>query len=368
MRVVLILDWFLYYTVELANALADHHDIMLVTRDHNYEISSVEESIPLDDFLDECLDKRIKREKLRYSWGDRRNFREIGRVYREVQRFRPDVIHLQENKDWRILCLVEKWGFSRTVLTVHDVVAHPGHGRQLVRMLKRWPRQRARKIIIHGKYLKKHFVALTGRKYEDVHVIPHGAFSIYKKWDVEPVQEEPHTILFLGRIVKYKGLEVLIEAQPAITKDIPDAKIIIAGKGQDFTPYRELIKDESRFEIHNRFIANQEIPRFFRRASLVVLPYTEASQSGIIPIAYVFGKPVVVTDVGSIPEVVDEEKTGYIVPPNDPQKLAQAIIKVLKDPELRQTMGHNAAIKASTDLSWEMVAQKTTEVYSIIKG
>jgi glycosyltransferase involved in cell wall biosynthesis len=360
------LDWFLYYTVELANALVENHELLLVTRDHNYEISSTDKPTELDDFLDECLDKRIKREKLRFGWGDRRNLREAKRIYRKIQEFRPDIIHLQENKDWRIIHLAKKLGLHRTVLTIHDVVAHPGHIRQLVRYFKRLPRKKARKIIVHGDYLKKQFVAGSKRKYEDIHIIPHGAFSIYKKWDDVSVSEEKNTILFFGRIFEYKGIDILIKAQPKVTSHIPDAKIIIAGRGEEFSKYQDLIQDESRFEIHNRFIANEEIPKFFRRASLVVLPYTEASQSGIIPIAYVFGKPVVVTDVGSIPEVVDVGKTGFIVPPKDPEALAEAIVKILSDPVLKQKMEHNALEKAATDLSWKTVAKKTTEVYAMI--
>jgi glycosyltransferase involved in cell wall biosynthesis len=366
MRVTLIIDWFMYYTVELANALAEDHDIQLVTRDHNYEISGKNNPVTLDDFLDECLNPKIKRERLRYGWGDRRNLGEIRGVYRKVQEFRPDVVHVQENKDWRIIRLTHMLGFHRSVLTIHDVVAHPGHPRNLSRYLKFILRKRVKKIIVHGDFLKKQLVAGSKRPYEDIHVIPHGAFSIYKKWDDENIEEEENTILFFGRIFEYKGLDVLIKAQPEIEERVPGAKIVIAGRGEDFSRYENLIQDKSRFEIHNRFIPNEEIPRFFRKASLVVLPYTEASQSGIIPIAYVFGKPVVVTDVGSIPEVVDEGKTGFVVPPNDSRKLAGAISKILIDPELKRTMGQNATHKATTDLSWKMVAKKTAEVYSQI--
>jgi glycosyltransferase involved in cell wall biosynthesis len=93
------------------------------------------------------------------------------------------------------------------------------------------------------------------------------------------------------------------------------------------------------------------------------LPYIEASQSGVIPTAYGFKKPVVVTSAGSIPEIVDDGITGFIVPPKDVNALAEAIIKLLKDRELRRKMGENAYKKLKKDLSWDNIAEKTIQVY-----
>jgi glycosyltransferase involved in cell wall biosynthesis len=101
----------------------------------------------------------------------------------------------------------------------------------------------------------------------------------------------------------------------------------------------------------------------FQRASVVVLPYTDASQSGVVPLAYAFGKPVVVTDVGSLPEVVDDAETGYIVPPKDPTRLGDAIIDLLKNKEKRKTMGEKAYRKGEEELSWGRIALRTVEVY-----
>jgi len=363
MRILLMIDWFLYYTVELANALVQDHQVMLVTRDHNFEISSPDKPVDLDTFLDEVLDKRIVREKLRYRRRSPKNVSEVPRVLRSIRAFSPDVVHIQENKDWRITWIANKLGFRKTVLTVHDVAAHPGHRRQLQGYISWIPRFRAARVIVHGEFLKGFLSSRFKIQRSRIHVVPHGAFSIYNKWDDGNIREEENTVLFFGRIMKYKGLDVLIKSFPLIASEIPDIKIIIAGRGNDFSMYESMMEDRSRFEVHHRFIANVEVPKFFRRASLVVLPYTEASQSGIIPIAYSFGKPVVVTDVGSIPEVVEEGKTGLVIPPGNPEALARAIVSLLKDPKRRREMALRAKNKAETDLSWKTVARKTAEVY-----
>ena len=118
-----------------------------------------------------------------------------------------------------------------------------------------------------------------------------------------------------------------------------------------------------RFEVHNEFVSRDLSADLFRRASVVVLPYTEASQSGVLAFAYTFGKPVVVTDVGSLPEVVDEGETGLVVPPKDTQALAEAVVSVLSNPEKRRAMGEKAYLKATTDLSWDRIAEQTMGVY-----
>lgn len=101
----------------------------------------------------------------------------------------------------------------------------------------------------------------------------------------------------------------------------------------------------------------------FQRSSVVVLPYVEAAQSGVVPTAYGFGRPVVVTTVGGIPEQVDDGVTGLIVPPRDARALADAVIKIMKDEKLRREMGRNASRKLERDFAWDDIAAETVEIY-----
>src|SRR5438552_16759897 len=94
------------------------------------------------------------------------------------------------------------------------------------------------------------------------------------------------TVLFFGRIWEYKGLEYLIRAEPLITAEVPEARIVIAGEGEDFGRYRLLMDHPEHFVVYNEYIPDQQRSELFRQASLVVLPYIEASQSGVIPLAY----------------------------------------------------------------------------------
>ena len=160
-----------------------------------------------------------------------------------------------------------------------------------------------------------------------------------RKWHPRRVHNAAPQILFFGRIWKYKGLEYLIRAQPMITAAFPEARIVIAGAGEDFEPYRRQMAHPDRFIIRNHFIEPAERDELFRQASIVVLPYIEATQSGVVPLAYACAKPVIATRTGALSEAVEDGRTGLLVPPADSAALARAVIELLGDPARRQVMG-----------------------------
>jgi glycosyltransferase involved in cell wall biosynthesis len=364
MRIALLIDWHLYYTIQLANALSKNHQVFLVTRDHNYEVSSSESSIALNDFINNILDRGVRRESLRYAQSSLKNIFELIRIYKKIRAFNPEIVHVQDNTDWRILILAKLLGFDKMVLTIHDVFVHPGDSTPIMNIFRSIFIRKAKKIIVHGEFLRTQLLSIFQTFERKIYVVPHGVYTIYREWDDESIKEETHTILFFGRISKYKGIGILVEAEPLISKEIPEVKIILAGRGKGLENYTDQIVNKDRFEIINTFIANKDVPRFFRRAAVVVLPYLEASQSGVVLLAYAFGKPVVVTRVGSIPEIVEHGKTGFIVSPKSPEELARAIMALLKNEYLRKEMSRNVILKASTELSWETIAQKTLEIYT----
>lgn len=172
--------------------------------------------------------------------------------------------------------------------------------------------------------------------------IPLGPRMTAVKWLCEDVVEQPGTILFFGRADSHKGLEYLIRAQPLITRQVPSARILIVAHGDELVRCRALIEDESIFEIHEGIVSNEAMAHFFARASLVALPYLSASTSGVLLTAYGFGKPVVATSVGCLPEYVDDGFTGLLVPPSRVEPFANALIRLLLDDDLRRRMGSNA--------------------------
>jgi len=117
-----------------------------------------------------------------------------------------------------------------------------------------------------------------------------------------------------------------------------------------------------RFIVHNEYISEERAAEYFQRASVVVLPYIEASQSGVIPMAYSAGKPVVATTVGGLPEMVDDGYTGYLVSPGR-STAAEALTRLLLDKPLCRQMGMNGKRKIEAECSPSLIAEKTMEVY-----
>ena len=104
--------------------------------------------------------------------------------------------------------------------------------------------------------------------------------------------------------------------------------------------YFDMMTDPDKFIVHNRWISDEERAAAFQQTRVVVLPYVEATQSGVVPIAYANSKPVVATRTGGLPDVVDDGKTGILVEPRDEVALANAVIKLLKDTKLCDSMGN----------------------------
>jgi len=142
-------------------------------------------------------------------------------------------------------------------------------------------------------------------------------------------------ILFFGYVRRYKGLMNLLEAFPAIKQGVPHAHLLLVGEYYDDPkPYRDAIQRlglAANVTEVAEYVANEDVHLYFEAANVAVLPYNGATQSGILSIAYGFSKPVIVTDVGGLAELVDDVRTGFIVPPHDTGKLGEAVVRYFKE-------------------------------------
>ena len=355
MRVMCLSFWFFDYMVQLSNSLSKKETVILMLPKDmpNEHIDTLDENVNL------YLFKQAKH--LYYPT----NLLKFYEIIKQINILKPDVIHLQAGMN-PFLCfappVLKKYPL---VTTLHDPKPHLGEESLLKKITKYCVRKYSDQIIVHGKKLKEIMIEEYNLPCNKVNSIPIGEHEVtpFKKYERKDRWEDGNLILFFGRIWEYKGLEYLIRAEPLITEQVPDAKIIIAGTGEDFKKYDKMMMNRDNFIVYNRYIPYKEGAELFQRCSLVALPYIDASQSGVIPTAYSFKKPVVVTDVGAIPEIVDNGITGFIVPPKNPEALADAIVKLLKDNNLRKQMGENAYKKLKTDLSWDKIAEKTIRVY-----
>jgi alpha-maltose-1-phosphate synthase len=345
------------YTSQLASALSKTDEVVVILGDYLFERSHYDDTSASRFYFVKTSPSYFF---MFFKLMNPMTYLNLNRI---IQKEKPEVIHVVFEDLILSFLLLFLRNRYRIVITEHDPQLHDGEPlliRTSFYLSRILSRNLSDAIIVHGQNLK---IYLKGKKIPEkkIFVIPHGDFSYYKKYSTAK-KEEKNTILFFGLIRDYKGLQFLMNSEPLIAASVPDIKIIIAGEG-DFSKYYALIKNPVHFEIHNRYIHDSEVSEFFSRSALIVLPYTNASQSGIIPIAYAFQKPVVVTNVGSITEVVEQGKTGLIVPPKDSVALANAIITLLLNDTLRREMGSNAYRKMQDELSWEQIAQETMKIY-----
>ncbi|MGC8596141.1 MAG: glycosyltransferase [Candidatus Kryptoniota bacterium] len=167
--------------------------------------------------------------------------------------------------------------------------------------------------------------------------VPHPVYEIFGESISRKVarkelgfNENEKVALFFGFIRAYKGLKVLLEAMPVVLKNV-NLKLLVVGEFyEDPKPYIDFIKEHGlvgNVILIDKYVPNRDVALYFSAADLVVLPYVSATQSGIVQIAYNFGIPVIVTDVGGLSEVVTDGVSGYVVEPNSPITLADAIVK-----------------------------------------
>jgi len=198
-----------------------------------------------------------------------------------------------------------------------------------------------------------------GKSLESVDVVHHGEFGIGVVTSDVPLSRQ---ILFFGRLLPYKGIDILIDAFKLLVQRYPDYRLVVAGRGT-VPPKLKALAINSRVEIYNDWLSDKEINRKCIESDFAVFPYIDASQSGAVAVAQSLGRPVIVTRVGGLPEQIIEGETGLIVPPSNAQALTCAMEQLINNPQMAIAMGKKARHLYTTSFNWEAMAEQTVQVY-----
>ena len=276
----------------------------------------------------------------------------------------PNVVHIQETlQDYLILALVWLRQLAPVILTVHDHVSHSGCDSRISlrrRMYRHYLRASADALIVHAEVISHEIQRLEPSLNGRVWSVPHGVLGRPAELEVSP---EPGNVLFFGRIEAYKGLGVLIEAISKLQREGVAVSLTIAGRGDDLARHRSAIEHMPGCKLIERFVPVEEVSKIFQSASVVALPYLDATQSGVAALAATYGCPVVASRTGGLPEMVQDGVSGILVEPGDAGQLAESIQKLIEHPDLAATLADGARRLALTDLSWEAIAERTVAVY-----
>ncbi len=278
-----------------------------------------------------------------------------------------DVVHFQ----WLPVQAADRWLLPRrpTVLTAHDLLPReprPGQVR-----FQRSLYSALDAVVVHSSYGRNVLVGELGVDPRKVRVIHHGAFKHLTLQQRElPLPAElaavgSPVVLFFGLLRPYKGIEVLLDAW----RGLEGAELWIVGRPRmPIEPLRARAPSSVRFV--PRYVSDAELPAFFRRADVVVLPYSRTErfdQSGVLATALAFGKPIVVSDVGGFSEVA-AAGAARLVPPDDADGLREAIGGLLSDPQEREGLAWGALAAASGPYSWQEAAAQTLALYEELVG
>lgn len=247
-------------------------------------------------------------------------------LWREILQVRPDAMHLFNGEGYPWSPLLVNWAFREeipVVVTVHDPEPHPNNFIEGINALLRGRTlKRASQLHIHSNRFAQSVVQQKVPR-DLIRVIPHGSlaqrFLKHKKGNVP----REAAALFFGRLEMYKGLDVLLDAGLTLQGKM---RIIIAGSGALPRSLDESIRSHPEiFELHNRYLNDDEVAQLFERASVCVLPYRQATQSAVPLIAAAFGVPVVASALGGFLDDVPRVG-GILVPAGDPRALAAGML------------------------------------------
>jgi glycosyltransferase involved in cell wall biosynthesis len=281
-----------------------------------------------------------------------------------------DVAHFQwltvQHVDWRLLPRGRP-----LVITAHDVLpreARPGQRAAQRRLYAHFDA-----VVVHSEHGRRRLTDELGVDPARVHVIPHGAFEHLaaapagsavgsdapdgSSDEAAPFETDRTVVLCFGLMRPYKGIDLLLEAW----RTIENAELWIAGAPRmDISALRAGAPPGVRFV--PRFIGDDELPAYFRRADLVVLPYREIDQSGVLSTALAFGKPLLLSDVGGFPEIA-AKGAARTFPAGDAGALQDALGELLVDASARIALGARARELAHGEYSWDAVARRTIALY-----
>ena len=284
------------------------------------------------------------------------SFGKFIKLNREIKNFSPDYVYIPMIHWWNpIVNFLSKP--AKVIFTVHDVTQHKGEESFLADNLRKLILKQSHRVIILSEALREKLV-YQRVKSEKIFVIPHANFSYYGEgFRLEDKKYNNGRIIFFGRINHYKGLHILLEAMKIVVKERPLLKLSIVGNG-DVSEHEENFKLlKNNLELHVRWIGDEEVQGFFGESDFCIVPYIEASQSGVIPLSYSLGLPVIASRIGGIPEQVLDGETGYLVEPENVIDLAQLIIDLTADSEKVKLMGKSSYEFANEKLTWAASAK-----------
>jgi len=255
-----------------------------------------------------------------------------------------------------MIFLIRLFSRSKIVFICHNAAEHEAHF--LKTIVSRLVLSQAHGLIVHSEQEREILKALTGKS--RIAVTAHPTYDIFAAAVMPKTSarekiglSDEKVILFFGLIRSYKGLAYLIRALPLILARFKVRLLIVGEFWEDKKRYLRLIDEldvQQQVTVVDRYVRNEEIAGYFCASDLVILPYTSVTGSGVLQLAFAFGRPVVTTAIGDFPGIIKDKKTGFLVVPRSPRGIAEAVVDFYENRDGEQM---SAQIKKEKGLfSW----------------
>ncbi len=348
------------YTLELARVLARRDDMdVYLSLSRQSEIYADFEDIPAAGCFDIDTYESI------YQFGLRSLKLPLlkRRFARYLRELRIDVVFCTMDHLWgAFMASVIRDSDASYLLTVHDATRHPGEDQGWRRWLLRRDIGASDAALVLTRSVGASLQANYSYPADRVFLSAHGHFgdgSVEVDARNLPTNR-PVRLLFFGRILPYKGLDLMLEALPILRREFPNLQLEVWGHG-NIAPYQSAIELVGGVRVENRWIEEEEIPQIFASTDLGVLPYREASQSGVVATAFAVGMPCVATPIPGLCEQISDGATGTIAAGYSPAEYAEAVAKVLRDPAFYMRLSQNCIAVTKTTLSWETIGETVAD-------
>ncbi|KQS99308.1 hypothetical protein ASG42_28170 [Rhizobium sp. Leaf391] len=250
---------------------------------------------------------------------------------------------------------------ARLYVRVHDPEPHSGTDERLnpfVRLTMGIGRRLSTHLLANGEYCA---AKLRDRYRRDVIATQHGEILIPTNSQLS--SPEARTFLFFGRIEKYKGLEVALDAIDILERANIPCRLIVAGRGSELTRLGPRLQTHPFVKLIPGYLSYTELVSLIQKTSCVLMPYLDATQSGVLAAAFAGGRPVIASDVGGISELVRHNENGLLVAPNDAKALAEQMKLFLSSQAISEKLAVGARKAAANELSWKTITAKISRLY-----